>query len=94
MKFGWDIEKAKKNLEKHQVDFDEAKTVFDDSLAYIFDDEWNSYGENRELIIGLSNKKRLLIVSFTERQHEFIRIISSRLTTRKESQDYEQQRRY
>jgi len=94
MKFEWDIEKANKNLEKHQIDFNEAKTVFDDPLAYIFDEEWNSYGENRELIIGLSNKKRLLIVSFTERQYEVIRIISSRLTTRKEGQDYEQQRRY
>ena len=94
MKFEWDIEKAKKNQEKHQVTFDEAKTVFDDPLAYIFDDEWNSYGENRELIIGLSNEERMLIVSFTERQCETVRIISSRLTTRKESQDYERQKRY
>ena len=94
MKFEWDIEKAKKNQEKHQVTFDEAKTVFDYPLAYIFDDEWNSYGENRELIIGLSNEERMLIVSFTERQCETVRIISSRLTTRKESQDYERQKRY
>jgi len=94
MKFEWDIEKACRNKEKHNIDFDEAKTVFNDNLAYIFDDNWNSVGENRELIIGLSNKKRLLIVSFTERNNGVIRIISARLTTNKERKDYEQQRRY
>ena len=94
MKFEWDIGKACRNKEKHNIDFDEAKTVFNDNLAYIFDDNWNSVGENRELIIGLSNKKRLLIVSFTERNNGVIRIISARLTTNKERKDYEQQRRY
>lgn len=94
MKFEWDIEKACRNKEKHNIDFDEAKTVFNDNLAYIFDDNWNSVGENRELIIGLSNKKRLLIVSFTERNNGVIRIISARLTTNKERKDYEQQKRY
>jgi uncharacterized DUF497 family protein len=76
------------------VSFDEAKTVFDDVLAYIFDDEWNSFGEARELIIGMSDKKRLLIVSFTERENGIVRIISSRLATTKERKDYEQQKRY
>jgi uncharacterized DUF497 family protein len=52
-------------------------------------DEWNSFGENRELIIGLSYQKRLLIVLFTERQENLIRIISSRLATAKERKDYE-----
>jgi uncharacterized DUF497 family protein len=94
MKFEWDIEKACRNKEKHNIEFDEAKTVFNDNLAYIFDDNWNSVGENRELIIGLSDKKRLLIVSFTERNNGVIRIISARLTTNKERKDYEQQRRY
>lgn len=94
MKFEWDIEKACRNKEKHNIEFYEAKTVFNDNLAYIFDDNWNSVGENRELIIGLSNKKRLLIVSFTERNNGVIRIISARLTTNKERKDYEQQRRY
>ena len=94
MKFEWDIEKACRNKEKHNIEFDEAKTVFNDNLAYIFDDNWNSVGENRELIIGLSDKKRLLIISFTERNNGVIRIISARLTTNKERKDYEQQRRY
>lgn len=64
MKFEWDSKKALINLKKHHVSFDEAQTVFDDPLACIFDDEWNSLDELRELIIGYSINKRLLIVSF------------------------------
>ncbi|MFI3199176.1 MAG: BrnT family toxin [Methylococcaceae bacterium] len=93
MKFEWDTEKARINQRKHNVTFDEAQTVFDDSLAYIFDDEWNSFGERRELVIGHSIKRRLLIVSFTERMQGIIRIISSRLATTNERKDYEKQRR-
>jgi uncharacterized DUF497 family protein len=93
MKFEWDTEKARINQRKHNVTFDEAQTVFDDSLAYIFDDEWNSLGERRELVIGHSIKRRLLIVSFTERMQGIIRIISSRLATTNERKHYEKQRR-
>ena len=87
-------ENAQKNLKKHDVSFDEAQTVFDDPLAYIFNDEWNSLGEDRELIMGYSKSKRLLIVSFTERMQGIVRIISSRPTTAKERKDYENQRRH
>lgn len=93
MKFEWDIQKALSNQRKHDVSFAEAQTVFDDPLAYIFNDEWNSLGEHRELIIGHSNTKRLLIVSFTERAEGAIRIISSRPTTVKERKDYAKYRR-
>lgn len=89
MKFEWDAEKAEKNLQKHHVSFNEAQTVFNNPLAAIFDDEWHSYGEQRELMIGYSNKKRLLIVSFTERLQGIIRIISCRLVTTNERKDYE-----
>jgi uncharacterized DUF497 family protein len=49
VEFEWDINKAHTNLKKHAVSFDEAQTVFDDPLAFIFDDEWHSIGEAREL---------------------------------------------
>lgn len=94
MKFEWDTEKAQKNLKKHNVSFDEAQTVFDDPLATIFNDEWNSFGEHRELIIGYSNKRQLLIVSFIERMQGTVRIISSRLATTNERNDYESHKRY
>ena len=92
MEFEWDLKKAHTSTKKYGVTFDEAKTVFNDMLAHIFDDEWNSLEEKRELIIGYSNKQRLLIVSFTERSQGVIRIISVRQTTAKERKDYEKQR--
>ncbi len=89
-RFEWDSNKAGSNLIKQGVSFDEATTVFDDSLARIFDDELHSIGERREIIVGNSINNRILIVSFTERPSEIIRIISARLPTPKERKDYEE----
>jgi uncharacterized DUF497 family protein len=90
MQYEWDNVKAITNLRKHGVSFEEAQTVFDNPLAVIFDDEAHSFGELREIIIGHSQRNRLLIISFTERSTN-IRIISARLATRKEREEYEQQ---
>jgi uncharacterized protein len=89
MEFEWDESKATSNLKKHGVSFNEAKTVFDNLLAVIFDDEAHSVGERREVMIGHSQNNRLLLVAFTERL-DAIRIISARLATRREREDYEQ----
>ena len=90
LQFEWDKQKAASNLRKHRVSFDEASTVFDDPLAQIFDDEDHSIGERREIIIGHSILDRLLLVYFTERAEDHIRIFSARLTTKKERKDYEE----
>ena len=87
LQFEWDNEKARLNLAKHGIDFGDARTVFLDPLAYIFDDKWHSFGEKREIIIGQDDKNRLLLVCFTEK-NQIIRIISARLTTKKERQNY------
>jgi hypothetical protein len=63
--------------------------VFENVLAVIFDDEAHSVGEKREMIIGHSRNNRLLLISFTERSNT-IRIISARLATPREREDYEQ----
>ena len=89
LQFEWNDQKARLNLKKHGIDFEEATTVFQDPLAYIFDDEWHSVGERREIIIGHDKQNRLLLVCFTER-NQTIRIISARLTTKKERIDYEE----
>jgi uncharacterized DUF497 family protein len=89
MQFEWDENKNKLNIQKHGVNFNEAKTVFDDALSSIFDDIWSSIEEHRELIIGSSNYKRLLIISFTERTDGVIRIISARNATNPEVKNYE-----
>ena len=58
--FEWDAAKAQTNAKKHGVAFEEALTVFADPYARVFDDPDHSSEEQRELIIGLSAKDRLL----------------------------------
>ena len=89
-RFEWDAEKAKSNWLKHGVSFDEASTVFDDALAKIFDDEPHSAYERREIILGHSIRNQLLVVCFTERPNERIRIIGARFPTAKERNAYEE----
>ncbi|MEM8929594.1 MAG: BrnT family toxin [Acidobacteriota bacterium] len=91
MQFSWDPDKASRNERKHGVAFQEALTVFSDSLARIHDDPDHSKGELREIIVGQSRSGRLLLVCFTERA-EGIRLFSARETTRHERRDYEQAR--
>ena len=93
IRFSWDPSKEAINIRKHEgVTFVEAASVFRDVLAFVFDDETHSEAEHRELIIGHSNRGRLLIVSFTERG-DVIRIISGRKADAGERADYEQARR-
>jgi uncharacterized protein len=89
MRFDWDENKAASNLLKHGVSFDEAKTVFDDPLYVDFYDPAHSDDEDRYLIVGESNQRRLLIVSYTERGN-LIRLISAREVTRTEREVYEE----
>ena len=88
--FAWDADKAASNSAKHGVTFDEARTVFGDPLAVIFDDEEHSLDELREIIIGHSVLQRLLLVSFTERGDQVVRIISARKANKRERKDYEE----
>lgn len=90
MEFEWDSTKAKANLAKHQVSFDEAKSVFDDPLFVDFYDPDHSEDEERFIIVGQSNAGRLLVVSYTERE-ESTRLISARTATRSEKFAYEEE---
>lgn len=93
IRFTWDRQKATRNRKEHEgMTFEEAATVFRDPFAYIFDDDKHSDKEYRELIIGFSQRNRLLIVSFTERSG-VIRVISARKAIAKEQRDYEQAKR-
>ncbi len=89
MQFEWDKEKAATNLKKHGVSFEKAKTVWDDYFYIDLYDEEHSEEEKRFLIVGESNRNRLLVVSYTERENS-VRIINSRELTPKERRDYEQ----
>jgi uncharacterized DUF497 family protein len=87
--FEWNPEKAKINLQKHQVDFDEANTIFDDPQFITFLDEEHSADEERYITIGLSNKNRLLMVAHADR-NDHIRIISARKVTKNEEKFYQE----
>jgi len=89
VEFEWDAEKAQSNKAAHRVDFQEALTVFADPLARIFEDEEHSEEELREIIIGHSVRRRLVLVCFTVRDRR-IRIISARKATPAERKDYEE----
>jgi uncharacterized protein len=87
--FEWDPGKAASNLQKHGVAFEEALTVFMDPLARIHDDPDHSGPESREIIVGHSTQRRLLVVGYTERR-DAVRIINARPASRKERRDYEE----
>lgn len=92
MNFDSDPIKAAANIKNHEgVTFEEAESVFGDPLARIFDDEEHSYEEKRNAIFGHSDQDRLLMVSYTERENDTIRIISARLATPKEAKRYANQ---
>ena len=90
IKFEWDPPKATANLKKHQVSFEEAKSVFYDEFAVQFFDEDHSSDEGRFLMLGMSSGVKLLVVCHCEREHcEVIRIISARKATKRESAFYQ-----
>jgi len=89
VEFEWDPTKAADNLAKHGVSFQEATTVFDDVLSVTVPDPDHSVEENRLIIVGLSHRGRLLIVSHAERGDR-IRIISARELKRTERTAYEE----
>ena len=80
--------KARINLRKHGISFEEAATVLDSRLSTTKPDPDHSIAENRFLTLGLSSKHRLILLAHTEDQDE-IRIISARLPTRSERYAYE-----
>ncbi len=85
----WDPVKARTNLKKHGVSFEEASTVFDDPLFITFLDVEHSLDEERYITLGLSQRKRLLLVAHAEREGA-IRIISARKATKNERRFYEE----
>ena len=88
IKFEWDAGKAKSNLRKHGVSFEEAQTVFYDEFALQFEED--STDEEKFILLGTSNLSRVLVVVHCERgKGEILRIISARKATKKERAFYE-----
>jgi uncharacterized protein len=89
-RFTWDLAKAAINLRKHRVSFPEAVTAFADPRSISVPDPDHSVGEERWLLIGQSERRRLIVVVHTERG-DLIRLISARLATRSERKTYEEE---
>lgn len=89
IEFEWDRDKAKRNLKKHRVSFEEASSVFRDPFSLTIPDPLHSDEEERFVTLGESHRRRLLVVVTTDRGNN-VRIISARIATRKERKDYEE----
>ena len=89
IRFQWNQNKSNENIKKHKVSFEEAKTVFVDENARLITDPEHSINEERFIIIGISNKLRILVVVHTYKENdEVIRIISARKATKSETKYY------
>jgi uncharacterized DUF497 family protein len=88
--FEWDPEKEEANLRKHGVSFVEAVTVFGDPLSMNMPDPDHSESEHRFIVMGMSDRYRLLVVAYTDRPPR-TRIINARLATRHERKQYEEE---
>ena len=87
--FDWDENKNQKNQVKHGISFEEAKTVFWDDNAIMFDDVAHSKEEDRFLLLGMSDDSNVCIVCHCYRESDsIIRIISARKATKKEEERY------
>jgi uncharacterized protein len=87
--YEWDPKKAKANLRKHQVSFEEAATVFLDPLALTYPDPDHSGEEIREITLGHSAERRVIFLYHTQRRDR-IRIIGARKATPNERRQYEE----
>ena len=89
LRFQWDPKKAKSNLAKHQVGFEEASSAFSDELALVIGDPDHSQDEDRFILLGMSGETRILVVCHCFREGgDIIRIISARKAGRKERTFY------
>ena len=87
--FVWDEKKARENLEKHKVSFEEAQTVFFDPNARMIFDTEHSFDEERFILLGISSGLRLLVVCHSYREDDMvIRVISARKATKNEQKQY------
>jgi uncharacterized DUF497 family protein len=95
IRFEWDEKKNAANTLKHGISFEEAETVFYDDAARIIDDPDHSELEDRFILLGLSLRANMLMVSHCYRLSEtVIRIISARKATAAEAKQYRYYRKW
>jgi uncharacterized DUF497 family protein len=91
IRFEWDARKARRNLQKHGVGFDEASTVFADTLSITIPDPEHSDEDERWVTMGFSHRQRMLVVVHTEDdEQQIVRIINARPADPEERREYEE----
>jgi uncharacterized DUF497 family protein len=88
VRFEWDPEKARRNLSRHGISFEEAASAFADPLSLTIYDPDHSDDEDRFILVGVTRAGRLVVVAHTDRR-SLVRIISARIATRRERTTYE-----
>jgi len=88
--FEWDPKKAESNARKHYLTFEEASTVFRDPLALLMPDPDHSLGEERYVLLGMSDRQKIIVVAFAERPPR-TRLISARRASGPERRRYEEE---
>ena len=88
MRFEWDEKKNSENIRKHRLDFADAWQVFENPLLAKLDDREN-YGEDRWIGVGIMSNGIVVVLIFTKKEQETIRIISMRKATKNERTRYE-----
>lgn len=89
MLFEWDDEKEKINIKKHKLSFSTAALVFNDKNRIWWYDDLHSDDEDRYITIGMiSQKPNIVMVVYTERNGDKIRIISARAAQKNEKEAY------
>jgi len=89
LRFAWDKRQNRANIKKHKVSFEEAETVFKDENAIQYFDPDHSDDEDRFILLGVSTRRRVLVVCHCFRESELVvRIISARRADRSEGRAY------
>lgn len=88
MKVEWDEEKRKENLRKHGFDFADARHIFDAPMLTRLDTR-EDYSENRFIGIGFL-RQYIVVLVFTERDYETVRVISMRKALKHERKRFEE----
>ena len=92
MELEWDPVKAQANLEEHQVSFSEASTVLEDEFSLTREDP-DAEGEQRFVTLGMSSFGNLLVVVYTYREPNSIRLISAWKANSRQRKEYAKSRR-
>lgn len=90
MQYEWDSSKARNNVRRHRISFDEAVTVFLDPFALTFDDPDHSIAERKFITLVTSTRGRVLFVAHADPEQELVRIISARRATPTERHAYQE----